>query len=168
MQFALDGFKRYGQLDAPVVVFVPFARDEIFEAVGDSPSTMVNMLAKDFTERMRKIHLLLSIASSADIVKEKPVPGFVQDCNFIPLVLRPTNHLEKVQAICGSGLMGLFLIEIVIRVGLYSWLAGCMQSNIESSILLTAVLSKPRDKTRVEHRGRQMSSFIDRCWGSIR
>jgi hypothetical protein len=60
-----------------------------------------------------------------------------------------------VQAICGSGLMGLFLVEIVIRVGLHSWLAGCMQSYIESSVCwLVYVLSEPRDKTRVEHRGR--------------
>lgn len=119
MQFALDCFERYGQLDAPVVVFVSFARDEIFEAVGDSPSTMIKMLAKSFTERMQNVHLLLSIASGT-VIKEKPAPGFVQDCNFIPLILRPTNHLEEVQAICGSGLMGLFLIEIVIGVGLYS------------------------------------------------
>lgn len=45
----------------------------------------------------------------------------VQDRNAIPLVLGLTNHVQEVQAICGSGLVGLFDVEIVIRVGLQSY-----------------------------------------------
>ena len=94
MQFALDCFERYGQLDAPVVFFVPFVGDEVFEAVGDSPSTVIRVSAPGFTEGMQQV--------KSDAVGNNLHWGFVQGRIVIPLVLGLTNHVQKVQAICGS------------------------------------------------------------------
>lgn len=59
MQFALDRFERYGQLDAPVIVFVPFARDEVFKLVGNSPSTVIRVSASSFTKEMQQVRLFI-------------------------------------------------------------------------------------------------------------
>ena len=146
MQLLLDRFKRYGQLDAIVVVFVSFVRDEVFEAVGDSSSTVIRMSAQSFTEGRCNMSVGFADGERCSL-RENLHWIFVQDRNGIPLVLRSANHLEEVQAICGSRLVGLFDVEIVIRVGLHPWLAGCMESYIESRVrwlVCMCILLKPK------------------------